>query len=214
MEVIRELEEHQFTYRYAQPDQYHFCLDSIIFPKYIASCFRNLAIPTGFRTLDVGAGCGVLGLELNALMPAIETIDFIEVQEDFRPYFEANHRMAGADKKFQFIHANYTSLLESKGEEYDLVISNPPYFFEDEGTPSHNNLKNRCRFFLDATFEELIQTVAHVLKPSGVAYILLKSGQRHGRNTVDVTKQLLPDWTSEIVAEIRGTWVLKLSQKG
>jgi tRNA1Val (adenine37-N6)-methyltransferase len=220
-----------FTMNYSQPDDYHFCQDSVLFPKFVAEQLRGRskigsAEGAEFRALDVCAGCGVLGLELSHYLPLIENFDFLEIQSVFRPHFHENLTRAGRSaEKYRFIEANYAGFLDTvrfqssadspstaPATRYDLIIANPPYFEAEEGHLSPSPVKNRCRFFLDSDLKTLVQGIGHALKPGGQAFLLMKSGEKHGRRLDrDLQLWLAGSASVEIVGEIRGTSVVRIS---
>lgn len=230
IERIEEAKNHRFTYRYAQPEDYHFCQDSVIFPMFVAERIRSRAagdeIGPEFRALDIGCGCGVIGLELAHYLPSIRRFDFLDIQETFRPYFEENllvtsqsrpsHQEAdlGFDREFKFILGNYSDLCGERFREvYDLVVSNPPYFLPGEGKLSPSELKNRCRFFLDGDLTTLVKGIVNCLRPSGEGYVLTKTGAIHGRDALrDIRLALTGRGTAEVIADIRGTSVVRITK--
>lgn len=164
------------------------------------------------RILDLCAGCGVVGLELNFNCEKLAKIDFLEVQEVYLPHFEQNIKQAkkpGAE--FRFLLMNYADLKKPEfHEQYEVVVSNPPYFFPGEGLYSPNEFKNRCRFFIDSDFNNLIASTHHVLKPKGSGFFLIRPGSHHGRNLIDDIKRLELFSSVQIVDEVRGTHVVEL----
>lgn len=203
----------QFTYSYSQPAGYHFCQDSVLFPKLVAEELRTRAIGPGYRALDVCAGCGVVGLELAFHEPRIERMDFLEVQGDeFEEFFLRNRTTAGRGEEYRFWEANYSILSRAEhGSIYDLIVANPPYFFPGDGKLAPSVFQNRCRFFLDGDFATLLKGVANALKPDGQAFLLMKSGRSHGRDALRDARLILVDQASvESIASIRGTSIIRI----
>ena len=208
-------EDRVFTYRYRQPRDYHFCLDSIIFGGYVVSEISKrwpVGIPEDFRAVDICAGCGVIGFEISHSVPEIKHFDFIEIQDAFRESFEGNlaQALALAPREFRFLQIDFRELSRpSAAGQYDLIVANPPYFFEGEGLLSPSSLKNRCRFFLDGNLRDLIEASVNALTSRGVAYLLIKTGTNHGRDVIRDLKKTLADKAQlSFSANIRGTSVL------
>jgi tRNA1Val (adenine37-N6)-methyltransferase len=198
--------------RYAQPEEYHHCMDSVLLAEFVAQQLRGTPITPHFQALDLCAGCGVVGFELASHLPSIKNFHFVEVQSIFEAYFEKNKQLTG-NKNFRFLNQNYETMLLDPGNQYDLIISNPPYFSMDEGKLSGQPIQDRARFFLDSTFEGLLKTVVHLLKPDGEAFLLVKSGEKHGRDvlrTIQLT--LMGTAKASIATDIRGTCVLNLKK--
>ena len=114
--------------------------------------------------MDLCAGCGVVGLEFFCHLKNTNFIDFIEVQETYKPYFEKNLKLINPTATdFNFYLMNYNQMQTTHFEnKYDLIISNPPYFFKGEGILSPSEFKNRCRFFMDSNLDELIKAILFI----------------------------------------------------
>ena len=208
-----------FTYRYRQPKEYHFCLDSIIFGGYVVSELRARwpsGLPEAFRAADICAGCGVIGFEISHSLPQIKHFDFIEIQDAFRESFDGNLAQAAelAPREFRFLQKDYRDLSRgSEAGQYNLIVANPPYFFEGEGLLSPSSLKNRCRFFLDGNLKELIEASVNALTLDGVAYLLVKTGTDHGRDVIrDLQMTLANQAVITFCANVRGTSVLRVTR--
>lgn len=202
--------EGQFTYSYSQPLAYRFCQDSVLFPKFVAESI-GARVNSQSRVLDVCAGCGVIGFELQYHLPQISCMDFLEIQSEFEEHFVFNRNLVGKPE-FNFIHANYGRLSSPDfTNTYDFIVGNPPYFASGEGRLSDQPMNDRCRFFLDDSFESLIRGVVNALRPGGEAFLLCKSGEAHGRDTLrEVRRSCGVACVAEFVGSIRTTRVLRL----
>jgi tRNA1Val (adenine37-N6)-methyltransferase len=187
------ISEKPFTYNYSQPSEYRFSMDSIEMAFRLGMAYRETEHNEQLSVLDVCSGCGVLGFEFEYFEKRVRKIDFVEVQENYIPHFEANRGMAGgASEKFRFLHQNYESLLSPEfANEYDIVLCNPPYFRKGHGTLAPSQFKNRCRFFLDSDFQTLVRVTQHVLSPKGCAYLILRGLQEHGFDAIKEMKNML-----------------------
>lgn len=193
----------QFTYKYSQPDDYHFCLDSIILAEFVAEQITDCS--QDLRVLDLCAGCGVVGLELAYHQPQIQKIDFVEIQNEFRKHFEANVRLANRTlDDFRFNNRDF----RSHEGEYDLIVCNPPYFDASKGKLGKSQLKNRCHFYLDGSLQELLKNCERLMSGNkSKAFILVKSEQLDEMNFNSIFSKRLH---CETTADIRGTKVLAL----
>lgn len=236
-----------FTYEYSQPEEYHFSIDSIEMPWEVAQALK-LRLTDGeltaeqlksWRVLDLCAGCGVLGFELNFHLPEIRHIDFVEVQEIYQSHFEHNKKLAlekstrvarpglrlvkadinqaavaspGSAPEFQFRMMNYERLLSpEEKQKYHLILCNPPYFMPEQGKLSPSDFKNRCRFFLDSSFEKLIEAIDACLDATGEAYLLLRDLEDHGVDLLPEIKRFARGRLKiENLTMIRGTFLLKI----
>lgn len=203
-----------YTYDYSQPEDYRFSLDSVFLAQSVAKHYQDQDL-TNFKALDVCSGCGVVGLELNFHLKTLAKIDFLEVQEIYREHFNLNIKQTHTPhSEFKLLLSNYDVLLnEEFSEQYDLIVSNPPYFFKNEGLLSPNEFKNRCRFFLDSDFQNLINGIYNALKTNASAFILLRPGTHHGRDLLNEAKKILELKAQvELFDEVRGTNVVRIKK--
>lgn len=209
-------DNHQFTYEYSQPDEYRFCQDSVIFPMLVRELLIDVQIGPDYRALDICAGCGVIGFELAHYESRLVHVDFMDVQEIFRPHFEANLKIAGRDRRFfHWLPESFTSLSENRFTgAYDLIVGNPPYFAQGEGRLSKSDVQNSCRFFLNGDLRALVDGVVNALKPgTGRAYLLVKSGAHHGRRASrDLSLWLAGRAVANVIADVRGTDVVEIQR--
>lgn len=199
---------------YSQPDEYHFSQDSILLAKIVAEKMGT-QINTQTQALDLCTGCGVVGLELALLCPQLTKCDFLDIQEIFKPHFEKNLKITAQNhKNFKWLAGNYEMLQDPQhSDKYDLIISNPPFFFLDDGLHPPSEVKKRCHFFVDSTLEDLFLGILNSLKPQGQAFVLVKEGKGHGRNNLRKIRHLLTDKAQEFVySDIRGTLLIHVTK--
>lgn len=219
-----------FTYNYSQPEEYRFSLDSIEMAWAVAQHFKERMLEDSrqkksspseylknqtrfWNVLDLCAGCGVIGFELNFHLPQFRKIDFVEVQEVYREHFEANRAKVQNEGEFHFLNMNYEDILKQPemAQRYDLILCNPPYFKIEQGKLSPSEFKNRCRFFIDSTFEKLLQAIDYSLSDKGEAYLLLRTLEEHGFDLLaELRTAIRGQLKCENLTMVRGTFLLKL----
>jgi tRNA1Val (adenine37-N6)-methyltransferase len=192
-------------------------LDSIFFAQKIAKLIESNPDISHWKALDLCAGCGIIGFDLSHHTQHQMKIDFVEVQEVYRSYFDKNKQMIAPNAngtQFSFLNINYRKLLDKEFENsYDLIVCNPPYFFKDEGLLSPNDFKNRCRFFIDSDFETLIKAIIFTLNPGSSAYVLIRAATHHGRAPLhDIITILGADGSAEIIDHVRGTDIIRINK--
>ncbi len=169
--------------------------------------------------LDLCSGVGVVGLEIEYLLNSILHCDFLEVQNIYREYFERNRKELFPHRThYTFLSMNYRDVknhLELKGK-YHGIFCNPPYFFPGEGLLSPSEFKNRCRFFLDGSFEELFESIIYLLHAEGIAYILVRSHSERKKDPLTTIQNFSCLRSSHFVATlettIRGVLLIKIQK--
>jgi len=157
------------SWDYQQPDFYKFSEDSIFLAKHAIQQING-----DLKVLDVCSGCGVVGLEIIRGSKFNLLVDFLEIQDDFRSYFEANKKYLKANNA-NYILGDYSNV--NLPEKYDLIVSNPPYFTQNEFRLSPNRLKNNCRFYLNGDLDDLLSFYKRHLGPGGMGLLLCRQGE-------------------------------------
>jgi tRNA1(Val) A37 N6-methylase TrmN6 len=153
--------------KYSQPDFYRFNEDSINLVKWIQS--------TGIkpnRILDLGAGSGVLGIEL-ALLLNPQELTFVEVQEEFKSHLETNCRCFLPNSLPHSIIMK--SFLDFKSDQgFDLIVCNPPYYLPGNGELPQDPNRAIARTFLIDSWPILLKTISDSINAEGKGFIVLK----------------------------------------
>lgn len=216
IDAIQNEFNNEFTYNYKQPDEYRFSLDSIHLARFVATQLKSHTDLSSLRVLDLCAGCGVIGMELSWHLQAIRQIDFIEIQDIYTEYFYQNlANINRPELQFRWHLLNYDELHEKKWEgQFDLTISNPPYFQLGHGMLSPSQFKNRCRFYLDSSFHNYIRALENSLAIKGKAYFLLRPLKHHGLDLFSDIQKILQETSATVkkISHIRGTDIILLEK--
>lgn len=133
-------------FEYIQPDFYQFSEDSVALAN---EAYRLLDEKgkSGLSGLDLGAGCGVVGIEL--IKRAGEFFDkftFLEKNQLFRDSLNRNLELQLNNGQNVSVITVFDSLENYNGTPFDLIVANPPFFKRGQGRrPSCPN-KEDCRF--------------------------------------------------------------------
>tara|TARA_R110002124_G_scaffold73003_6_gene195943 strand:+ start:3778 stop:4440 length:663 start_codon:yes stop_codon:yes gene_type:complete len=120
--------------------------------------------------LDIGTGTGVIALMLSQRSTA-EQIDALEI--DSAAYEQAVDNFENSpwsDRLFCF-HAGLDEFVEEPEDEYDLIVSNPPFYSEDYKTESEQ--RDLARFQDALPFEDLIEAADLLLSENGIFSVII-----------------------------------------
>lgn len=123
-----------------------------------------------FSVLDIGAGTGVIALML-AQRTHAEQIDALEIDENaYEQAVDNFENSPWSDRLFCF-HAGLDEFVEDPEDEYDLIVSNPPFYTDD--FKSANEQRDLARFADAMPFEELIEAAALLLSENGIFSVII-----------------------------------------
>jgi tRNA1Val (adenine37-N6)-methyltransferase len=123
-----------------------------------------------FSILDIGAGTGVVALML-AQRSNAEQIDALEIDEEaYEQSVDNFENSPWSDRLFCF-HAGLDEFVEEPEDEYDLIVSNPPFYSEDY--KSENEQRDLARFTDAMPFEDLIEAAALLLSENGIFCVII-----------------------------------------
>lgn len=151
-----------FTLQIA-PGTFPLSTDSMALAKFVS-------LPKNARVLDLGSGCGTLGILLCAKDPGC-TVTGIEIDPVAHEMALRNITANGLENRLKSICADLTQIsAELPTSSFDLCISNPPYFtggFLSKSTPTARH-EQHC------SLEDLVQCAAKALKFGGDFYLVHK----------------------------------------
>lgn len=122
------------------------------------------------QILDIGTGTGIIALMLAQRSNATQ-IDALEIEEN--AYEQATDNFENSpwyDRLFCF-HAGLDEFMDEPEDEYDLIVSNPPFYSEDYKT--NNEQRDLARFQDALPFEDLIEAADLLLSENGVLAVII-----------------------------------------
>jgi tRNA1Val (adenine37-N6)-methyltransferase len=123
-----------------------------------------------FSVLDIGAGTGILSLML-AQRSHAKQIDALEIDVDaYEQCVDNFEKSPWSDRLFCF-HAGLDEFIAEPEDEYDLIISNPPFYSENYKTS--NFYRDLARFQDALPFEDLIEAVDLLLSENGIFALII-----------------------------------------
>ena len=157
---------------YVQPEFYRFNEDSLLLVKEIVT--EN---PKALSVLDIGAGSGIIGIEL-ANKLHIPLLHFLELQKEWEPYLKKNITEQLRNAQTEIFWNSIGDWNPSR--KYDLIVGNPPYYLPGRGKLSPDPIRGKCRMFLKDSWKVLLEKSVEGLTPGGSAwFVTLKENQNY-----------------------------------
>lgn len=123
-----------------------------------------------YAVLDIGAGTGILSLML-AQRSNAEQIDALEIDEEaYEQCVENFEASPWGDRLFCF-HAGLDEFIDEPEDEYDIIISNPPFYSENFKTD--NSQRDLARFQDAMPFEDLVAAADLLLSENGIFAVII-----------------------------------------
>lgn len=120
--------------------------------------------------LDIGAGTGVLSLMI-AQRTYAEQIDAIEIDDSTYEQCVTNFENSPWNDRLFCFHAALDEFVEEPDCEYDLIISNPPFYTDDFKSDSEQ--RDLARFEDALPFEDLVEAADLLLSEKGVFVVII-----------------------------------------
>ena len=132
-----------------------------------------------FSILDIGAGTGILSLML-AQRSQAEVIDAVEIDDHaYEQCVDNFEQSLWGDRLFCY-HAALEEFVDEIDDTYDLIISNPPFYYPSMASPSllegealMSNARKTARFQDAMPFNHLIESVAKLLSKDGIFSVII-----------------------------------------
>ena len=120
------------------------------------------------NVLDIGCGTGLIALMLAQRNPK-SIIDAIDIEEQAIVQTVENVNASGWKNTINVIHTATQEF--NPNYQYNLIITNPPYFANSTKAPSKSRTTARHNNTL--SFQDLIETIHRLLKPEGIFTLIL-----------------------------------------
>lgn len=143
-------------------DGYRFSLDSVLLAHFVCPGKDE-------RILDLGAGCGVVGLILLHRASAhIRSLISFELQPDLAELARENIRLNHFEEKMEVVEGDLCNILTyCAPESFSTVVCNPPFYSVGSGRPSGNEQALIARHQVACTLSEILAAAAAVVKNKG-----------------------------------------------
>lgn len=156
----------------------------------IEAALERLPKQSPLRVLDVGTGSGILAVTLAKHLPQAQ-VTAVDISADALAIAHDNAERHGVRDRIRFLESDL--LAELAGEEFDAVVSNPPYIPADEVLEAQvRAYEPEQALFAGADgldiYRRLIPQAQDALRPGG--WLLMEIG--HGQR--DALASLLGGW--------------------
>jgi len=139
---------------------YRFSVDAVLAAHFCAA-------KPGTRVLDLGCGCGVIGLILAHRHPQL-TVCGLERQEQLAALALDNSVRNGFADRFDVVRGDVRDIAaQLPPESFDLVVCNPPYRKKDSGRINLDDQAACARHELTATVDDFVRAGAFCVKNRG-----------------------------------------------
>lgn len=120
--------------------------------------------------LDIGTGTGLIALMLAQRCDA-EQIDAIEIDDE--AYEQAVNNFENSDwgDRLFCYHASLQEFVGEMEEQYDLIVSNPPFYTDD--FESSDQKRTAARFESSLPFDEFIASSVKLLSENGCLVVII-----------------------------------------
>ena len=115
------------------------------------------------EVLDIGTGCGLIPLMLS--QKGIKSADAVEIDRESCEEAAQNFSNSAWKSRLSAIHTDIKSYSGKCEKKYDLIVSNPPFFFGDN-IPEKAK-KGLARHTNTLSYNDLLVSVKRLLKPDG-----------------------------------------------
>ena len=151
-----------------------------------------------YSILDIGTGTGIIALML-AQRSAAEQIDALEIDEEAYEQATDNFENSPWNDRLFCFHAGLDEFVEEPEDEYDLIVSNPPFYSEDY--KSENEQRDLARFQDAMPFEDLIEAAALLLSENGIFSVIIPFKEESNFLALAAAYELFP----LKITRVRGT---------
>ncbi|NCO63375.1 MAG: methyltransferase [Flavobacteriales bacterium] len=143
-----------------------------------------------FSVLDIGAGTGVLSLML-AQRSKAQLIDAIEIDDSAYEQCVNNFENSPWSDRLFCYHASLDEFANEIEQQYDLIISNPPFYSEDYKTT--NEQRDLARFSEALPFDHLLESISKLLSEDGVFSVIIPFKEETKFITLALEFKLFPN---------------------
>ena len=139
--------------------------------------------------LDIGTGTGLIALQM-AQRTGAETIDALEIENKaFEQAVENFENSSWADRLYCY-HTSLQEFEEEIEEQYDLIVSNPPYF--NDTFKELDQERALARHTHNLSYKELLSATNKLLSPAGSCAFIIPFKEETNFLSLAALEKLFP----------------------
>lgn len=156
------------------------------------------------RVVDVGTGCGILGISLALALPSARVV-LVDCSADALDVARENCRRHGVDGRVDLVQAD---LLNGIDGPIDLIVANLPYVPTDEINHLQIEVQREPRLALDGgadgldLYRRLFSQATSALSSRGS--LVAEIGDRQGGTALQLARASFPDRDVRIYPDLEG----------
>ncbi|MDA3048180.1 tRNA1(Val) (adenine(37)-N6)-methyltransferase [Campylobacter sp. JMF_08 NE1] len=150
---------------------YRYTSDTIFLWNFICENWLNSRATNSLKILDVGAGCGILGLMLKRDFPNLD-LSLLEIQEQNLEILRKNCEQNSLQP--QILHENFANFKSE--QRFDLIVSNPP-FYREKILTSQNSHIALSKSATSLSLSDFVRVSNTHLKPKGALIFCYEAGK-------------------------------------
>jgi len=168
-EKIEDLEDKRLKIIQAK-DSYRFSVDSILLLNFIRlKNYENI--------IDLGTGSGIIPLLLFGKKKGL-SIYGVEIQKDLADMARRSVELNKLQNGITIIQEDFRNLKNNfKNQQFDVVVSNPPYISMGQGKINPSINKAIARHEIKGDLEDIISVSNYLLKNKGRIYLIYRSAK-------------------------------------
>ena len=164
---------------------YRFSMDAVLLAHFVRP-------RPGWRILDLGCGCGVVGLIAAYRVPSC-TVTLLERQPELARLAAANAAVNGMTDRVQAREADLRQLRTViRPESFDLVLCNPPYYQQGRGRIRPDAQEASARHDLSAGVTDFVRAAAFGLRNRGRAVFIYRAASQAALQMALMSCRLAP----------------------
>ena len=119
--------------------------------------------------LDIGTGTGLIALMLAQRSTA--SIIGIDIEKDAAVQATENVKTSPWKERIRILEQSFQDFAETTNQQFDLIVSNPPYFNNSLKAPLEN--RSIARHTDSLSHKELIENALKIMQPNGRICLIL-----------------------------------------